>query len=84
LGEDWEVFTLEVKVGGSLVHSGHALVEFTVLKSMGQMKCRVRTSDFKANVQLFKELVHGTPWESTLRDKRAEQSWQLFKDLFFF
>ncbi|KFQ36182.1 hypothetical protein N331_00749, partial [Merops nubicus] len=28
---------------------------------------------------LFKELVIKTPWEIVLRDKEAEQSWQIFK-----
>jgi len=32
--------------------------------------------------QLFKELVNRTPWETALRDKEAEQSWQVFKDAF--
>ncbi|KAK4816005.1 hypothetical protein QYF61_010873 [Mycteria americana] len=30
--------------------------------------------------QLFKELVSRTPWETFLRDKGGEQSWQIFKD----
>ncbi|KFQ75677.1 hypothetical protein N337_11763, partial [Phoenicopterus ruber ruber] len=43
----------------------------------------VRTLNFrKANLQLFKELVNRTPWETALRDKGAEQSWQLFKEAF--
>jgi len=33
----------------------------------------------KANFQLFKELVSRTPWETVLRDRGAEQSWQIFK-----
>ncbi|KFQ86553.1 hypothetical protein N337_12956, partial [Phoenicopterus ruber ruber] len=36
----------------------------------------------KANFQLFKELVNRTPWETALRDKGAEQSWQIFKEAF--
>ncbi|KFQ68256.1 hypothetical protein N335_13841, partial [Phaethon lepturus] len=43
----------------------------------------VRTLIFrKANFQLFRELVIRIPWESALRDKGAEQSWQVFKDTF--
>ncbi|KAK4806794.1 hypothetical protein QYF61_005590 [Mycteria americana] len=73
----------EVKTGGSLGCSDHALVEFTIWRDMGQVKSRVRTLNFrKANIQLFKELVDGTPWETALRDKGAEESWQLFKDIF--
>lgn len=36
----------------------------------------------KTNFQLFKELVNRIPWETALRDKGAEQSWQIFKDAF--
>ena len=36
----------------------------------------------KANFQLFKGVVDGTPWETALRDKGIEDSWQLFKDFF--
>ncbi|KFZ48098.1 hypothetical protein N321_03191, partial [Antrostomus carolinensis] len=43
----------------------------------------VRTLNFrKANLQLFKKLVNMTPWETSLKDKGAEQSWQIFKDVF--
>ena len=73
----------DVKIGGSLGCSDHALVEFAVLRDMGQAKSKVRTLNFrKANFQLFKELVNRTPWETALRDKGAEQSWQIFKDTF--
>ncbi|KAK4818026.1 hypothetical protein QYF61_004150 [Mycteria americana] len=73
----------DVKIGGSLGCSDHALVEFTVLRDMGQARSIVRTLNFrKANFQLFKELVSRTPWETVLRDKGPEQSWQIFKDAF--
>ena len=73
----------DVKNGGSLGCSDHALVEFTVLRDMGQAKSKVGALNFKkGNCQLFKELVNGTPWETALRDKGAEQSWQIFKDAF--
>ncbi|KFQ36645.1 hypothetical protein N331_10919, partial [Merops nubicus] len=36
----------------------------------------------KANLWLFKELTSKTPWETVLRDKRVEQSWQIFKDTY--
>ena len=66
----------DVKTGGSLGCSDHALVEFAVLRDMGQAKSKVRTLNFrKAKFQLFKELVNRTPWETALRDKGAEQSW---------
>jgi len=73
----------DVKVGGSLGCSDRALVEFTVLRDKGQAKSKVRTLNFKkANFHLFKELVRRTPLEAALRDRGAEQSWQIFKDAF--
>jgi len=72
-----------VKIGGRLGCSDHTLVEFTVLRDKGQVKSQLRTLKFrKAKFQLFKELVNRTPWETALRDKGAEQSWQNFKDAF--
>ncbi|KAK4830768.1 hypothetical protein QYF61_013257 [Mycteria americana] len=73
----------DVKIRGSLGCSDHALVEFVVLRDMGQVKSKVRTLNFrKEKFQLFKELFNRTPWETALRDKGAEQSWQIFKDAF--
>ena len=72
-----------IKIAGRLGCSDHALVEFTVLRDMGQAKSKVRTLNFRQeDFQLFKELVKRTPWETALRDKGAEQSWQIFKDAF--
>ena len=46
----------DVKIRGSLGCSDHALVEFALLREMGQAKSKVRTLNFrKANLQLFKE-----------------------------
>ncbi|KFQ62398.1 hypothetical protein N334_02973, partial [Pelecanus crispus] len=52
-------------------------------RDMGKVRSTVRTLNFrKANFQLFKELVRRTPWETVLRDRGMEQSWQTFKDTF--
>ena len=70
---------MDVKIGGS----GDALVEFTIFRDTGHMKSGVKMLNFRrANFQLFKGLVDENPWETALRDKGAEQSWQLFKDIF--
>jgi len=70
-------------IGDSLGCSGHALVEFAVLRDIGQAKSKFRTLDFrKANFQIFKELVSRSFWKTALRDKAAEQSWLFFKDTF--
>lgn len=43
------------------------------------VKTKVRTLTFrKPELQSFKELVNKTPWETALREKGAEQSWQIF------
>ena len=73
----------DVKIGGSLGSSDHAVMELAVLRDMGQAKSEVRTLNFrKASFQLLKELVSRTSWETALRDREAEQSWQIFKDAF--
>jgi len=47
----------DVKTGGSLCCSDHALVEFAALRNMGQAKSKVRTLNFrKAKFQLFNEI----------------------------
>ncbi|KFQ67578.1 hypothetical protein N335_10393, partial [Phaethon lepturus] len=52
-------------------------------RDMGQAKSKVRTLNYrKAKFQLFSNLVNQTPWETALRDRRAEQRWQIFKDAF--
>ena len=52
----------DVMTGGSLGCSDHALVDFAVLRHVGQAKSKVRTLNFKkANCRLFKELVRRTP-----------------------
>jgi len=72
-----------VKTGGSLGCSDHTLVEFTVLRDMGKVRSIVRAVNLrKANFKLFKELVNRTSWETVLRDRGAEESWQFFRDAF--
>ena len=57
----------EVKTGGSLGCSDHALVEFVILKNVGLAKSRARTLCFRrAKFQLLKELLSGIPWETVL------------------
>ncbi|PKU49307.1 rna-directed dna polymerase from mobile element jockey-like [Limosa lapponica baueri] len=72
----------DVKLGGSLDCSGHVLLEFRVLRYMGQGKNEVRTLNLrKAKFQLFKELVNTNPWKTALRDKRAERAGRSIKML---
>ncbi|KFQ62499.1 hypothetical protein N334_03741, partial [Pelecanus crispus] len=52
-------------------------------RDMGKARSTIRMLNFrKANFQLFKELVRRTPWETVLRDRGTEQTWQIFKDTF--
>jgi len=58
-------------------------VEFTGLRDVGKARSIVRTLNFMiSNFLLFKELRSRTPWETVLRDRGAEKSWQIFKDAF--
>jgi len=53
----------DVKTGGSLDCSDHALVEFTALRDIRKARSVVTTLNFrKANFQLFKESA-GPPWK---------------------
>ena len=52
----------EVKTGGSLGCSVHALMEFVIWRNAGLSKIRVKTLIF----QLLKELMGGISWESVL------------------
>ena len=53
----------EVKTGGRLGCSDHALVEFVISKNVGLAKSRARSLCFRrANFQLLKELLSGIPW----------------------
>ncbi len=71
----------DIKIGGSLGCSDHALVEFVILKNVGLAKNRARTLCFRrANFRLLKELLDGTRWETVLKGMGTEQSWQLLKD----
>jgi len=57
------------------------LVEFTLLRDTEKARGIVNAPDFrKADFQVCKELVSRTPWESVLRVRGAEQTWQIFKD----
>ncbi|KFQ63779.1 hypothetical protein N334_06073, partial [Pelecanus crispus] len=52
-------------------------------RDMGKARSIVRTLNFrKAKFQLFEELLRRTPWETVLRDRGMEQSWQMFKVTF--
>ena len=63
----------DAKIRDSMGCSGHALVEFTALRDMGQTKSKVRTLNYrKATFQFFKRLVNRTP--ETLPSGTREQN----------
>ncbi|PKU49594.1 nedd4-binding protein 2-like 2 [Limosa lapponica baueri] len=71
-----------IKIGGSLGCSDHAPVDFAVLRDMGQGNSKGRTLNFrKVKLQLFNELVNGTPWETALRDKGANRAGRSLRPL---
>lgn len=70
---DWVVTNIrklagDLKIGCSLGCSNHALVEFTVLRNIGQIRSKVRVLNFrlKTNFQLTRETVSTIPWETAL------------------
>lgn len=63
--------------------SDHAVVEFAVLRQMGEEKSKGKTLNFReVNFQHFKEVINKKLWETALRDKDGEQRWKVFKDSF--
>ena len=59
------------------------MVEFKLLRDIRQAKSKSRKLNFrKANLHLLGELVNKTTWESVLKVKGAEQSWQIFSEGF--
>lgn len=80
-GSNVSELVLNIKIGGSLGCS--ALVESAVLRDMGQVRNKVRPLNFrKADFQLFKEIASEIHWETSLREKGVEHSWQIFKEVF--
>lgn len=65
----------DIKTRGGLFCSCHALVEFTVLRDMDQVKSKVENLNFKkAKFQLFKELVSKTLRETALRKNEKKRA----------
>jgi len=51
------------RIRGCLGCSGHAVMEFTILRDTGQAKSKTRRLNFKkTNFELFRELVSKTSW----------------------
>lgn len=74
---------VEVKHKGSPGCSDHTLMEFSPLRGRGWVKSKVRTLNLrKANFQLFRSLMHDILWETALRGKRVNGSWEIFKNIF--
>lgn len=58
-----------------------AMLWFMISRNTGLAKEGVRTLNLRrANFQLFNGLLDETHWETLLRDKGTDQSWQYFKD----
>lgn len=56
-----------------------------ISKDKGRAKYIVKALNLgKANFRLLKELADGNLWEASLRDKEAEQSWQLFEGIILY
>jgi len=72
----------EVKIGGSLGCSDHALVEYVISRKMS-LESEVELGPWTSGEQNSSCLRNDEiTWETVLRDTGMEQSWQLFKDTF--
>lgn len=55
-------------------------VAFNVREGIDCKKLPLRNSPRQAESLQVKDLVGGIPWDTVLKEKGAEQSWQLLKD----
>jgi len=73
----------DTRIGSCLGCSGSIMLEFTHLRDIREAKRKIRNLNCrKAKFQLFRGLVNKTSRQSVLKDKKADQSWQIFKELF--
>jgi len=73
-----------VKVEGSLGCSDHEMVEFKILCGRSKAKSSIATLDFwRANFNLFWDLLGGISWARVLEGKGTHESWATFKQHFF-
>lgn len=73
----------EVKTGGSLGLSDHALLEFTISRATDQVKSKAKTLNFRrVNFQLFRELQDGTSRETALRDEKQNRAGSFLSTFF--
>ena len=70
-----------VKLKGSLGCSDHKMVEFKILRVSKRVCSKLATLDFRrADFELFRELLGRVTWEKALEERRAQESWSVFKD----
>lgn len=68
-------FISDTKIGGSLRCSGHAQVEFTILRDACQTKTKIRTRNSrKVNFLLFKAFVNGNPGKLPLGIRKQNKA----------
>ena len=72
----------EVKTGGNLGCTDHALIEYLISRNTGLVKINVRTLNFNRANWLFTELLNEIPSAVVIMDIGVEQNWQLLKDTF--
>ena len=73
----------DIRIGGCLGCSDHAMVEFTLRRALRQVESNRKLNFRTANFQLFRELIKKTPWETVLMGKGMQQRWQIVKEAFF-
>ena len=70
-----------VKLADSLDCSDHEMVEFKILRVLKRVHSKLATQNFRrADFELFRELLGRVTWEKALEERRAQESWSVFKD----
>ena len=69
-----------MEVGGCLGQSDHDMAEFSILGGVRRGNSKTATLDFwRVDLELFRRLVGGVPWNSILECKGVQDGWLLFK-----
>ena len=65
----------DVEVGDCLGQSDHEIVEFSVLGDVRRVTSKTAILNFqRADLDLFRMLVAGVPWESLLKGKGVQEA----------
>ena len=70
----------DVKAGDCLEQSDHEIVEFSIVGDVRRVTSKTAILNFqRADLDLFRMLVAGVPWESLVKGKGVQEAWTLLK-----